>query len=82
MSLQARTSKSETVPAVNTKIQRACSCGAQAGVSGQCANCAAKEKLGAHSNLRISAPDDRYEREADRIADQVVSKRLPNSHPR
>lgn len=75
MSLQARTSMSEAIPVVSTKIQRACACGAQAGLSGQCGSCAAREKLGAHPNLRISALDDRHEKEADRIADQVVSER-------
>lgn len=73
MSLQSRQPAGESAPAVGTKIQRACACGAPAGLSGQCGRCAAKEKLGASSAPRVSAPNDRYEQEADLIADRVVA---------
>lgn len=56
-------------------IQRACACGEAAGVSGKCAGCAAEERLGVQPKLAISRPGDRWEKEADRIADQVVSER-------
>ncbi|RZI84287.1 MAG: DUF4157 domain-containing protein [Rubrivivax sp.] len=51
-------------PAAMPLLQRApssCACG------GACPRCQAK------SNLTIGAPDDHYEREADRVADAVVS---------
>ena len=56
MSLHSRQSVGDSTPAVSTKIQRACSCGAQAGLSGKCGSCAANEKLGTGSNVAISAP--------------------------
>ncbi len=75
MSLQSRQSVTEanSNPAVSPKIQRACACGAQAGVSGKCGSCATNEKLGLGSNVKIGAANDRYEQEADLIAEQVVS---------
>ena len=56
-------------------LQHACDCGAPAGISGQCPSCAADERLGGRPKLQINPPGDRWEREADRVADQVVSKR-------
>ncbi|MDJ0889927.1 MAG: DUF4157 domain-containing protein [Gammaproteobacteria bacterium] len=55
-------------------LQRKCHCG------GRCASCQADASRLEHSpylqaKLRVGAPDDRYEREADRIADQVM--RMP-----
>nr|MDJ0870758.1 DUF4157 domain-containing protein [Gammaproteobacteria bacterium] len=52
-------------------LQRKCHCG------GRCASCQADASRLEHSpylqaKLRVGAPDDRYEREADRIADQVM----------
>ncbi|MFS0518431.1 DUF4157 domain-containing protein [Nostoc sp. UIC 10607] len=48
-------------------LQRKCACG------GDCPSC--KEKLGIQTKLKISEPGDRYEQEADRIADEVM--RIP-----
>ena len=56
-------------------LQRACACGAAGGVSGKCASCATDERLGVQPKLAINPPGDRWEQEADRIADQVVSDR-------
>src|SRR5262245_6689764 len=53
-------------------IQRACSCGGSAGISGKCAGCENEERLGRsllQPKLAISSPGDPYEREADHIAD-------------
>lgn len=65
----------EAGPVAAPALQRACGCGASAGVSGECPQCSASEKLGVQPKLTISQPGDRYEEEADRIADQVVSDR-------
>lgn len=56
-------------------LQRACACGETAGLSGKCPGCAAEERLGLQPKLRVNPPGDRWEQEADRIADQVVSER-------
>lgn len=48
----------------------ACSCG------GTCPKCQA-EKLGVQPKLKIGAPNDKYEQEADRVADQVMRMSEP-----
>ena len=58
-------------------LQCACDCGAAAGVSGQCPSCATDDRLGVQPKLSINPPGDRWEREADRVADQVVANRPP-----
>lgn len=61
-------------------IQRACACGGKAGPSGECAECRRKRLTGldrlVQPKLRIGRPDDKYEREADRVADAVM--RMPD----
>ena len=80
MSTQARTQTSRDTGAVPAPmLQRTCRCGAATAVSEQCPACAARERLNVQSRLRISRPGDRFEREADRIADQVVSGRPPTN---
>ena len=53
-------------------LQRACACAENAGEP-KCPECAEKERLGVQPKLTLSTPGDPYEREADRIADRVVS---------
>ncbi len=48
-------------------LQRKCACG------GSCPRC--KDELGIQTKLKISEPGDKYEQEADRIADEVM--RMP-----
>ncbi|MGJ8677423.1 MAG: eCIS core domain-containing protein [Akkermansiaceae bacterium] len=54
-------------------IQRACACG------GTCPECQKKKlgELGVQTSLKVNEPGDRWEREADRMADQVV--RMPDA---
>ncbi len=53
-------------------IQRKCSCG------GSCSGCSGEEELqGIQTKLTVGSPNDVYEQEADRIADQVM--RMPES---
>jgi hypothetical protein len=67
----------EAAAAHSVHIQRSCDCGAAAGISDQCASCAAEETLGIQPKLTISTPNDAYEIEADRIADRIVSGGIP-----
>jgi hypothetical protein len=57
-------------------LQRKCVCGGAPGLSGDCAECQEnylqRKSLGS-TNLAISEPGDPQEREADRIADAVMS---------
>lgn len=60
-------------PAGAIFVQRKCACGPAAGsASGTCDEC---RKRHAQAKLAIGAPDDAYEREADRISDDVMSGR-------
>lgn len=63
-------------------IQRSCSCGTSSDTAAPCAACAAEDKLNVQPKLAINPPGDRYEQEADRIADQVVARRaVPLTSP-
>ncbi len=75
MSERTHQAVQEVAPVRAPVIQRACSCGKAAGVSGKCPACAAEARLGVQPKLAISRPDDRWEKEADRVADQVTSER-------
>jgi hypothetical protein len=55
-------------------LQRKCACGNQS-AGGECAECSKKKGFLQRRAVRISDPSDRYEQEADRIADQVM--RMP-----
>ena len=70
---QTTSTDSETAAVVPAPLQRACGCGATAGASGRCNVCAARSQFGIQPKLTLGAPDDRYEQEADRIADQVMA---------
>lgn len=52
-------------------LQRQCACGSSAGTSGECAACANKQRL--QANLSIGASNDLMEREAERVARQVLA---------
>src|SRR5687768_5226344 len=54
-------------------LQRKCACGAAPGLSGECAECQGNFLQRAGSPSTISQPGDALEREADRIADAVMS---------
>lgn len=60
-------------------LQRKCACGGTGGLTGECAECRRKRLLGGRlqTKLRVNRPGDRYEREADHIAEQVM--RMPES---
>ena len=61
---------SKITPVYSPLIQRkpACACG------GVCPKCRSQENL--QPKLKIGAPDDKYEREADRVADRIMRQPL------
>jgi hypothetical protein len=71
--LHANALQSDITPRAAPILQRACACGKSAGITGKCPQCTARERLGIQTKLSLSSPGDRYEQEADRIADRVVS---------
>ncbi len=58
-------------------LQRKCACGGTPGPTGECAACRRK-RPGIQPKLTINQPGDKYEREADRVAEQVM--RMPEPH--
>ena len=69
----ARSSSSNRVP--SGVLQRKCSCGASAGPAVECAECKRRREHGEpglQAKLRVSQPGDRYEQEADRVADAAI----------
>lgn len=69
-----------TVAVLNAGVlQRKCACGGSAGLSGTCAECQQRKLRGKpiQAKLRINEPGDQYEREADRVAEQVM--RMPDA---
>jgi len=62
-------------PPVRGMLQRKCACG------GTCASCADKEK-GLQRKLAIGSSNDPLEREADRVADQVLANRTQSDFSR
>lgn len=66
-------------------LQRKCACGGTPGPTGDCAGCRRQRALGPEPpslqpKLHIGQPGDRFEREADRVADQVL--RMPTLEAR
>jgi hypothetical protein len=58
-------------------LQRKCACSSSAGSAGTCSECQSREGRMLQTKLSIGASDDKYEREADRVADEVM--RMPES---
>lgn len=56
-------------------LQRKCACGNQSAGGGECAECGKKKQFLQRRAIHLSEPGDRYEQEADRIADVVM--RMP-----
>jgi len=79
---QGKASTPSFTPAATGLLQRACACGGPSGVDGSCTECKGKRLTGeqrplVQAKLNVSRPGDRYEQEADRIADQVMRMPAP-----
>ena len=69
-------------PARSGVLRRRCACGGMLGPTGECAECRRTRRLGVggtplQPKLRIGRADDPLEREADRVAEQVMRMREP-----
>lgn len=53
-------------------LQRRCACGGTPGPSGECDACRRRRLARMQRKARVGAPDDAWEREADRVADRVA----------
>lgn len=54
-------------------LQRKCACGNSAGSSGSCAECQSKQEGILQTKLQIGEVGDRYEQEADRVAEKIMT---------
>lgn len=59
-------------PSPSGILQRKCACGNLA-VGGRCSACSKKQRLDVQTKLEVNEPGDIYEREADRVADQILA---------
>ncbi|WP_444439493.1 eCIS core domain-containing protein [Pseudomonas sp. A6] len=58
-------------------LQRKCACGGDSGPQGQCEECEREEQAALQPKLWIGAQDEPLEREADRVAEQVMAAEPP-----
>ena len=63
------------------RLQRKCACGNQAMAGSGCRECDKKKRLGLQTKLTVNEPGDVYEREADRVADQVMGTHAKSALP-
>ena len=82
VSYQSQSKQTSTMPVRSGLIQRTCACGQHSQAGGECAECRKKRLNLQHSaiqaRLTINTPGDKFEQEADRVADQVLA--YPLSH--
>lgn len=82
---QQRASVAPASPASASRgglLQRKCgACGDKAaGLKGECEDCDKKKLVGLQRKLTVGAADDPFEREADRVAERVLSAPAPGPH--
>ena len=73
---RAHSLNSRVTPIHGAMLQRKCACGGSSGLTGSCSACEKKKLVGGQplqTQLAINEPGDRYEQEADRIAEQVLA---------
>jgi hypothetical protein len=70
-----QTSADKPLQAAGTSpvLQRKCACGRDSSLTEECEECSRTKTVGLQRKLRINAPGDAYEQEADRVAEQVVA---------
>jgi Cell Wall Hydrolase len=71
--LRTHQQKSSSINSRQGVLQRKCACGNSAESSGSCAECQSKQEGILQTQLQIGEPGNRYEQEADRVADQVMT---------
>lgn len=86
MKASTATRTAETIaarrPASGPLVQRKCACGmATASLAGDCDACRKKKDLGLQPKLRMAAPEDAFEREADEVAARVTGRSIPAGSP-
>ncbi len=70
---QTHQQKPTATPSASGLLQRKCACGNHTMAGNECAECGKTKRFGLQTKLKVNEPGDIYEREADRIADQVMA---------
>jgi Domain of unknown function (DUF4157) len=65
--------KPSLTPPVSGLLQCKCACGNETMAGGECEECSKNKRLGLQTKLQVNELGDQYEREADRIADQMLA---------
>jgi outer membrane protein OmpA-like peptidoglycan-associated protein len=71
-SMKARSTTGTHDSAAGWRLQRQCACGTHTPAGGECESCK-KQRGNVQTQLRVGDAYDRYEQEADHVADQVLS---------
>src|SRR5689334_13876997 len=75
---RARSTPATVTPLSRSLLQRKCACGGKPGPTGECEQCKRK-RLRLQPKLAINQPGDRYEKEADEMAEAVTGGARVNS---
>src|SRR5919199_2087942 len=78
---KTKSESSTSFPLSRGILQRKCACGKQSAGGGECAECGKKNQFLQRRAIHVSEPGDRYEQEADRIADLVMRMPEPTAKP-
>ena len=70
--MRRRPAQPANLPVRSGLLQRKCACGGAKSPSRDCIECRRKKKLDLQTKLQVNRPGDRYEREADRVAERVM----------
>ena len=70
---QTHEQKPPTTLSASGLLQRQCACGNHTVAGNECMECGKTKRFSLQTKLKISKPEDVYEREADRIANQVIA---------
>jgi Domain of unknown function (DUF4157) len=78
--LQTATAKTQQPASGGLVLQRKCACGSgTSSLTGECEECRKKKMLGLQTKLRVSEPGEVSEKEADRVADQMLRMSAPRN---
>lgn len=69
--IETKPSTTSAPPVRSNLLQRKCACGGTSGPTGECDQCK-RRRLVLQPKLAINKPGDRYEQEADRVAEAIV----------
>ena len=70
---EANRTAEQVTPVSKPAVHRTCACGNHTTAGGECEECSEKKQSGLQTKLEVNKQGDIYEKEADRVADQVMA---------